>query len=368
MTRPTTIFFLSIGFFLSCWFYRLSNLNNIIQHGVLPDFQNYYSSGQNLLSRNPNSDLVLKASFGPPTTLLPYLPLTVLPFRPSEYLLTTLNLLSYLLVSTLLYKQTFKNYDSYFFVLLSLASFSFPLIFSLASGNPMGIVTLGIYSFWIFKNNAFNWILYLNSVILKLFPVAILPTALVSQNPLRKKLLVPLVITLFTIILSVVLIPPSLWGDYLSLPGKTFLASIPDPAIYNQSFSSTLTRLGIYTPSFEGAYFLFAILLFLPLIVLLLKGKIKSKNSLENAILLLCLSLLLHPFPWQYYFAVLLPFVIIKIRKGGWIYLAVFLLLGLDGNKIPSSGILREVLESSQFVGTVLLYTKILKVKAEKST
>lgn len=335
-------------FFLSCWSFRLFKINQIISSGFLFDFKAYYLIAKELFNVNPNLDLIAKTSYGPPFVILPFLPFSLLPFKISEYAVDFLNLISWFLIFYLLWKKEIGKTNSIFWLLLGASAFSFPLIFSLGMGNPIGFVALGIYGFCIFKNKILQILTFSLSWTLKIFPaVAAIPQVFVSnkkqKRPRAQGLVMIILSIIFVGILSFIFLPPNSWGTYLDFAGKLKTQTIiPDPIIYNQSLSSSAARLGIYLPSFSVWHILFAV----SLIALIIKKYSKLK-PLDATVALVALSLLIHPFPWQHYFAVFLPYILIKIGNLDYKYIFVYFLISLNWG-------------GSQFFGTLLLFLFIL--------
>ncbi len=350
---------ISFFIFLVFWSIRLYKLIEIIfKIGILPDFYGYYRVIHNLFSVSPDLSYIVHNSFGPPFVLLPFLPFTIFSLKIAEVLITFVNLASFFIVFYLLWKHFLKKITPLFWILLSLISFSFPLTYSLGGGNPMGLVTLGIYSLWIFKNKYLRQFFFTVSVLLKIYPAVVIPGLLFGKTKL-KDILMPLASLVLGLVISIIILPLNIWSYYLKeIQGVTSRVSTAvDPAIVNQSFSSSFARLGIEIKFLSFGYIAFALGIFSLLLIFLYQvKKIKSNNQVEIAIALLCLLLLIFPTPWQYYFAVILPFLIIKLGQKRWIFILPLLLISFNGNLLSGGGLIKNFLDSSQFLATLIIF------------
>lgn len=144
----TIVAFLAFLFF---WTVRVIKLVSIIRTSLLPDFMGYYQGVVSLVSQKPDFALIISKSFGPPFVFIPFLPFALLPPIYAELATTFINLIGYFVTFFLIWKLYFKKTGPLFWAILALMSFSFPIVYSLGMGNPIGLVTLGIYSFWIFR-------------------------------------------------------------------------------------------------------------------------------------------------------------------------------------------------------------------------
>lgn len=337
MFRKSTIF--SLLFFNITWFFRLFKINKIISFGHLLDFKDYYFAAKELLVPNPNINIISKTTFGPPFVLIPYLPFTLFSFKTAEYLITILNLISWFLVFYLLWKKEIGKINHIFFLLLASLAFSFPLIFSLAQGNPIGFVALGIYGFYIFKNRFLQFFAFSLSWILKIFPIITIIPQIFSQGKKINKKIIILFTASFVLIAMFfyIFLPQNSWDAYLKF-FSSLKTPVPDTSTYNQSFSSSLMRLHFLTPTFSFWHVCFTFFL----LSILIKNY-QTLHSLNTTVSLVAFALLIHPFPWQYYFAVFLPFIFIKIGRCDYKFILVYLLISLNwGN--------------SQFFATLLLF------------
>lgn len=350
---------LSFLFFLILWAYRLNHINGIIQHGQLADFQRYYDAAATIVGGQSNSKLIADATFGPPSTIIPYLPFALLPFMLAEYALTVLNVFCYFIVFYRIWKRFLGKISWFFWFFLSLLAFSFPIIFSLGMGNPIGIVTLGIYSFFIIRNKFIKTLSFTIAILLKLFPVILLFHFVFSKEKIWKILLVLFLCTSATVIIA---LPSNSWTLYSQSFQKIYATASADPAIYNQSFTSTLARMGVSSSPFSPLYLGFALSI-LTLVIsrafVTLSSRGENNTELRIAAMLFSAALLLHPFPWQYYFATLLPFVMIRLKQKTLVYLFIFLLLSLNGGNFSIESPLKALLDSTQFVGTLLLFMTV---------
>ncbi len=135
---------IAILFCVIAWLYRIINLLSIISNGKLVDFFGYFNVAQQIMSRRVEGTTLLNTSYGPPFVYLPFLPWAALPFKLAEILFTLVNLTAFGFVFVKLWQKAGLKFDWRFWVLIGLSAFSFPLIYSLGMGNPIGLVTLGI--------------------------------------------------------------------------------------------------------------------------------------------------------------------------------------------------------------------------------
>lgn len=362
--------YISIVFCILLWSYRLFSLNTIITEGYLIDFKiSYYDTLRTIINGQPDSLQIAQSTLGPPFVLIPYFPLAFLPLKLAEYILTITNIICYFLVFYTLTKKFIGKHTWSFWLLLGLLAFSFPIIFSLGMGNPIGVVTLGIYAFWIFKNKWLQMGSFILAIFLKIFPIVLLGHYLLSIKKSSiivhfEKIAIMLALMIFFSLFTALIIPADTWPLYKQHAQRLYKAT-PDAKIYNQSFSSTLARAGLFIPSFSLIYWSFAttIVAIVTLIILKLsrlKNFLLIKDvNLKLAVLFLTLTLLLHPAPWQYYFAVLIPFLIIRIQQRRIIYLLIFLMLSFDGGKWQTEGLLKTFTYGSQFFGALILFIAV---------
>ena len=354
---------LFILFFVVLWVYRIVKINLIIVNGHLFDFYKLFFAAKELVGKG-ESEFIASSSYGPPIIYVPYIPLTLLSFKTAEIIITYISLFSYFLVFYLFWKRNYSKTSYYFWFFLGLLAFSFPIIYSLGMGNPIGLVLLGIYGFIILKNKIFSGFFYGIASMMKLFPLIILPFLLIDKYKKRtkalnkqfKKFLFAFVGVVLLILFSV---PVKVWGSYFiyisSIIGS--VAKGVDISAYNQSFSSGITRLGFTVYSFSPIYWIFFLLLLSILIFNtfhLLKNN--KKFDIQFYLFLIAFTLLAHPFPWQYYYAIFIPYLMIKIFKKKFEYLMVFLLLSIDGNRVHIYPIIDNLLLGSQFFGTLIFY------------
>lgn len=364
---------------IACWFYRFKKLALVLKSGILVDFNSYFQEASIILAKKTPELKLGQSTFGPPTTYLPFLPFALFPIETAQYLITGLNLLSLFFVFYLLYKKFFRRVDSFFWLFISSLAFCFPLIFSLAQGNPLGQVTLGIYAFWLFpRQRILSFGLFFVAGLLKQFPFILLPIRLIKKHTKNKNAVAKTDLTVFllyfllTAFLSIIFLPSSIWRKYHEF-GSALLKNlrIPDPTIYNQSLVSTLARFNLPISFHWPLYFGFALgIIFFTGYYFFKKNG--GETSLDFEILALSAILLLHPFPWQYYFLILLPFLMLKIKENTtniflvWYCLAYFA-LSFNGGNIHIS-FLSPFLNSSQFLGTLILISAIFQQKSYSPT
>jgi len=369
---------LTILFCLTSWSYRIFSLNQIISFGELGDFRGYYQVAQLIINQQITPDKLLATSFGPPFVYLPFLIFTIFPFKFAEYLLTLLNLVSYFTVFYLLWKKAKLSINWKFWGLLGMLSFSFPIIFSLGMGNLIGIVTLGIYSLWIFKKDWLKWLGITLAFLLKIFPIIIIipylilklfnysskPSAgwrmrdekLTMNNSLPvfhrdRAIFILLIVSLF--LLHLILFNNfNIWLIYIQSLVKIFNQGSLVISVYNQSLSAVLGRWGI-----NNIWYYLTVVLLLSIVIWITRKTLRNHNKLfPLSIFYLSLILLVQPISWQYYFALLLPFIIIQIGKGKTFYLLILFLISLDGNRLQNLPFLGSLFLNSQFWGNLAFF------------
>lgn len=362
MQKKTSL--LTLAAFSVCWLFwllRTVKLMLIINSGFLPDFVGYYQAARSLISPEPDFSFIVNQSYGPPFVFILFLPLAFLALPEAELAITLINLVSYWLVFWLVWQLYFKKTRPVFWLILALMSFSFPLVYSLGMGNPIGLVTLGIYSFWLFKHKLAKVLPFLAAVWLKIYPVLIVP-ALWLRKSTKKDGWLALAGLFLGLGFSLIALPQALWTSYVASWQQITLNTkkVIDFAIYNQSFSSSLARLGLEAKFLSGPNIAFIFFLTsLLLAYLVLTAKKPGRRQLESVIVLLCFALLIHPFPWQYYFASLLPWLMVKIVQKKIGFVLAFLLISLDGNRLAVSGLIKGLLDSSQFLAALLIFLMI---------
>lgn len=329
------------------WIYRIIKLGNIAFFGIFYDFNLYIEGVQKLLF---SKDLYLagQTSYGPPFTLIPFIPFSFVPQIISGIIFTVINLIAFFIAYKLFWKKEVGKTNRLYYLITALFAFSFPLIFSLGMGNPAGLVTLGIYLFLLYPKNNLANLFFQIAILLKVFPIVILPSIInkgVNRKIIIKKLLISFCIS---VILSLVFIPKESWLGYKDkfLFLKTAVKTTFDNSSYNQSFVTTSNRLGLPNYQFSGSHFIFIFLLTIYFLY---------KKHYHNPFKSLAFILLIHPFAWQHYFTVFLPFLATRLGKKDYKYLFPFILISFDGGRLIPSNIFTALLTSSQFLGSFLI-------------
>jgi hypothetical protein len=294
---------------------------------------------------------------GPPFVVIPYLPLAFFSFATANYILMILNVLCFFLAFILLWKMFIKKISYLFWIFSGLLFFTLPVSYGLGMGNPMGIVTLGCFSLILFseKRKLASTLITFTSF-LKIFPLVSIP-AYILLKPRDEKMRIYIYINIIIFsLLSFFLLPKDSWKVYIHQFFQQYLSNAnPDISIYNQSFISSLSRVGTNMP-----LLLIPFILVLTFFVIVITRKIyKSHLFIQEklfqvTVLFLAFFLLIHPFPWQYYFSIFIPFLFIQIAKKEYIYIPALFLMSLDGNKIDID-VLKGIINSSQFIATCTL-------------
>ncbi len=364
--RKKTFFYISILFFITLWAYRMFKINMIIINGHLFDFYKLFYAAKELIGGG-ESDFIASSSYGPPIIYIPYIPLTFLSFKLAEFIITYISLAAYFVVFYLFWKRNYSKTNPYFWFFIGILAFSFPIIYSLGMGNPIGLILLGIYSFFIFKRGIIIGFFYGIASMLKLFPLIMLPFMLLDKYIRKEKVLNKqtkrFLMAFFGVVAAILLaVPRDVWIKYIHFISSIFgkVATGVDLTAYNQSFSSGISRIGIMVYTFSLVYWFF-VLLMLSLLIFYTFYLIKTnkKFDIEFYLFLIAFILLIHPFPWQYYYAIFMPFLMIKIFEKRFEYLLIFIILFVDGNRVHIYPLLDNFLLGSQFYGILLFYLLI---------
>jgi len=300
-------------FFLFCWGVRFYKIFFIVEKGLLMDFFAYYRTVKSFYSL----EKIELTSAGPPIVYLPFFPFSFFSLKAGQFLITTISFFSYFFSSFFLYRLVFKKVDDFFLFYFSLTAFSFPIIFSLGMGNPIGFVVLSCYGLFVFRSPFWRSLVFVLGGILKLFPfLEVIPFIFIKKE--KKLLKMIILVFIFFLVISWLIFPKTVWFLYFSfLKQKFFLRkNLADLSSYNQSFLSTIARFGV-KPTFFSFLFLIWFLILTTLLFWYFRN-LRLKNvfsMIESGVLLLSFSFLIHPFPWQYYYAVFLPYLRIKIKK-----------------------------------------------------
>jgi hypothetical protein len=321
---------------------------------------------------NPDIPLILRSTYGPPLVLLPFVPFAFFPEVFASYLVTFLNIFLFILTFYLLWKRVGSAFGFLFWFLLGLCSYSFPLQLSLGMGNPIGIVTFGIYAIWTVRLVPVSVFFYFFSSAVKIFPFIALPVHFIATRGdgtivLDKKFITTTIIYIIGIsVLGMTLLPSGVWSAYRVFSHTKYieLSHELNPNTYNQSFSSTLARFTIAMPSFSPGYWLFVTTLLAVLVYGMyytLRKGFTERYRFNISFALIVFSLLVHPFPWQHYFAVFLPLTLVLfVQSRQWRYFLVFILLSLDLGRYGTQGIVFGLLGSTQFIGAFVLYVALV--------
>lgn len=346
---------------LISWGYRLFDLGTIIGSGGMGDFTAYYQASQKLPGHQPIWVIGESAPFGPPITLIPFLPFLSVPLVVAQFAFSLLNALLYICSWHLIAKTFIRHFSlkkSFWWVGLTCMAWSFPVSYSLGAGNSMGIVTWGIANYLLSASVVSSIGLAL-AICLKLFPAVLLPLVNKKRSELIKAGVAGSIVGV-TVLLSV-LLWPSQWRSYLNYATHLFKtpATQNGLSMQNQSFASMLARLGVegsWLTTFVGAW---------SIGMLLLVGfwmatekpwkKWTTENRLQWGMRLLAVVLLVHPTPWQYYHAIFIPYILVQLAQKRFSYVPVLLLLSFNGAWLPSflPGI--SLVASSQWFGLLLL-------------
>lgn len=357
---------------LISWGYRLFDLGTIIGSGGMGDFTAYYQAGKNLLGHQAIWVIGESAPFGPPFTLIPFLPFLSLPLILAQFVFTLINVLLYVLAWHLITKSFIRHFSlkkSFWWVGLTFMAWSFPVSYSLGAGNPMGMVSWGISNF-LLSSSVVTSIGLALAICLKLFPAVLLPLVNKKRSELIKSGVAGSIVGV--IVLLSLLLWPSQWRSYLAYAAHI----VKRPAVQdglsmqNQSFASMLGRLGVegsWRTTFVGIWSI-GMLLLVGLWIATERPwkKWTAENRLQWGMRLLAVVLLVHPTPWQYYHALFIPYILLRLAQKRFVYLPVLLLLSFNGAWLPSFLPGMSLLASSQWLGLLLLI--VVELLSSKKT
>ncbi len=356
------------------WGYRLFDVGEIIGHGGLGDFSAYFEASRALISGKVIWAIGKPAPFGPPFTLIPFLPFVFLPKVAAQIGFSFINAVAYVLTWYVLGKQCLRRFSfahiPWWFG-LALLPWSFPVAYSLGSGNPMGIVTWGVYASLLMHSLTAS-LAVSAAVLLKVFPLVLVPLAGgKKQERLWQRVM------LLGVVIGVAGISLLVWTDQWVAFGAYALHLINisgnsvDSAAQNQSFTSSITRIGMSTS------WLRVITIMWNLGVMGFAAawfnqeqpwkKMPQAKRLTWGMRLLALTLLVHPMPWQYYYALFVPYLFLMLIHKRFAYLPVLVLLSFNSGWLQGGMAVNAFANSSQFLAT-LLFMSIEFVSSKRTS
>ncbi len=357
---------------LISWGYRLFDLGTIVGSGGMGDFTAYYHAGKNLLTHQAIWVIGESAPFGPPFTLIPFLPFLSLPLILAQFVFTIINVLLYVLAWHLITKKFIRHFSlkkSFWWMGLTFMAWSFPVSYSLGAGNPMGMVTWGSINF-LLSSSVVTSIGLAFAICLKLFPAVLLPLVNKKRSELIKAGVAGSIIA-FIVLLSLLLWPLQ-WRSYFTYAAHVVKTPTAHNGVsmQNQSFASMLGRLrveGSWLTTFVGVWSIGMLLLVgLWMATETPWKKWTAENRLQWGMRLLAVVLLIHPTPWQYYHALFIPYVLLRLAQKRFVYLPVLFLLSFNGAWLPSFLPGMSLLASSQWLGLLLLV--VVELLSSKKT
>jgi hypothetical protein len=343
------------------WGYRLFDLGLIVGSGGMGDLIDYYQASMHLLSNQPIWVIGERAPFGPPSTLVPFLPLLLIPRTLVHFAVSLANVIFFGFAWMLVAKRFAKRFtfkQSSWWLALAFMAWSFPVSYSLGAGNPMGLVTWGIYGYLLTTSLVATLGLAV-LITLKLFPAVVL-LATTKKKPDLLRVGVVSGITIAIMASSLVLWSAQ-WRSYVAYVFHIMSLSTAntDFALHNQSMGSMLGRLGV-----SGSWLSFFVMgwsigLIALVTLWLASAKPWKKLTLERRLVwgmrLLTAILLIHPTPWQYYHAIFVPYILLRVMQKQIAYLPALLLISFNGAWLPQTFPGASLLASSQWFGLLLL-------------
>lgn len=321
MRSKTSLFLLFIFIIIFSQF--LYSLRGILTSTPI-DFLHYYLSSEGLLKgQNPYVFVPLhQLADGqtilfnyPPTALLIFWPLALIPVEISRLLWEMVILISLILTVKYSFKiLNLKSTNTLLFIIFSLLFLSFPLRHTFGMGQVSILIGFFlVFSFYLFlKENKhsqlFGSFFLALAISLKGFPIIFLLYYLLKKR-LRICLYTLFFLLLFMII-SYLLVGIKGWEIFLKVsPKPDYL--LTRGSYYEQSISAFFARLNL---NFSIKFLLFIITSAYFYLLVLVKI-IREKNKFLNPIhlsLFFCLITFNMGFNWQHYFALLIfPFIVI---------------------------------------------------------
>lgn len=351
----------SVALAFFSWGYRLFDLGLIVGNGGMGDLVDYYQAGKHLLNNQSIWVIGERAPFGPPSTLVPFLPFLLISRTLFHFVFSLFNAAFYVFAWMLIAKRVTKRFSfkqSAWWLGLAILPLSFPISYSLGAGNPMGFITWGIYNYLVTTSfvAAFGLIV---AITLKLFPVALLLVTTKKRPDLFRVGVVGGAV--MTVIASSLLLWPAQWRSYVAY--LLHIMRLPtvnsEFALQNQSMGSMLGRLGVDGSWLTIFVFVWSIGLLVLVGLWLASAKPWKKLTLERRLVwgmrLLAAILLIHPTPWQYYHALFVPYLLLRVMQKQLVYLPALLLISFNGAWLPETFPGGSLLASSQWFGLLLL-------------
>lgn len=268
----------------------------------LHDFDAYYKLSEDVLRDiNPYTVSYMR-TWGPPLVFIYYLPFQILDLPTARGLASAINIVSGIAICIVLAKNLYRDNKLAAFLILFLILFSsFPARFSLEMGQPNLILALII-----------TLVLFVKTINLKSFLLGLLFSlktyfilTIFSYVKREKRVFYKSILTAGFIAFFVsLIIKPEFYYYYYKNTLPELLSTgihITKTDYYNQTYFSTLSRLGV---NFPGKEF-FAIVTLTGTFLLYLAA------NFELAVIL---SLILSIVSWQHYYVVLFPIYIKAFR------------------------------------------------------
>lgn len=332
-----------------------------------PDFKVNYFGALHIIRREnpylPDKNYFTDQVY-PPLTMILFFPLTIFTPEIASKLWTIISILSILgsiYICCRIYKIRFFSTINLF--LSTLIFLAFPVKFTLGMGQVNNIILLLVTATLYFlntKRNILAGVLLANTLIIKFFPILLLPYLLFSK---KWKLLITLLITLILLMIITLLFVPFSTTSYFYQHILSNLLSSWKGDYYNQALTGLLMR-NIADPSLRESLRIIIplILLSINFFVLLKKGeRTQRKRNLEIASLVI-LNVLINNFSWQHHYVFLiLPFLVItytlrKFRTHKFFYIPLAVSYVLVSINFKDPRILPLLLQSHVFFGGLILW------------
>ena len=335
----------------------------LVSSKSLLDFDSYYVLSKDILTgANPYTVSDQMQTLGPPLVILPYLPFSNLPINAGRVLFTAANVLAVFVTCYLLSNNCFaKRKLEAFVILTAILLTSFSARFTLELGQT-GIFVALIITLVLFEKRV-----KVKSILLALL-ISFKTFFLLSLLAVIRNKEVFFWSIFFLIIvgsLSLFFIDLNWYKYYLTEKFGALVfnnQSISGLDYYNQSFRSTLARIGI------GKYYWEILISFA---LYFAYYSFKSGNILAS----LVFPIIVSPVSWQHYYVILFPVFVItyKNMEKGPVNLSILgLSLFLWWLEIPvlhnkAEGLMYGILASHYFISGILLFYLTTGLKLPKN-
>lgn len=333
--------------------------------GSYPDFTTQYFSTKHIFTNtNPyqgGKELFTQQVY-PPTTSFFYVPFTFSPIEVSQIVFLSLSIVSLLLTFYFLSKTFSISFFSYTnIVCMTFAFIAFPTKFSLGMGQINIFVLLGLslgLYFYQQKKEFISGLFFGLALVVKLFPLPLIPFLLI-----KKKILIGVLLVCAALVSLTVLFIPISYSKYFVFEVLPTFFNSWKLDYYNQALSGFLGReLGVTTFSANLKLILTLILLGVSYFAVF---RNKGNDTMSFALrfgLLITTTLIINTFSWQHHFVwLVIPFYIVivflqKQNQGRLPYVLLFIAYILVSLNFSNPQLMPKFLQSHVLFGAILLW------------